>query len=413
MANKPDIIVFSLFRLDSPYTAISVQLAKVWARESRVFYINHPYSHKDLIQMRKDPVLKGKKTQLLSGKTIYEPQEGFGDNFISITPRLTYPINWMSQGGLYNRAWKHNNQILLDTITEIKKKYKVGEYIFFNSLDPYYLGSLPKEMGAQLSVYGCFDDISFDPYTVKHGVRLELDAMKTADVTLCTSVNLLDKFKDHAEHCYLLNNAVDTPTIERIRDTQMPRPAEWEHAKGRIIGYIGNLDHIRIDYQLLKKIALAYPNDTLALIGPINCDLFYEADLDKLPNVIASGSRPYKDLPPYLQHMDVTIIPFLFNKVTASIYPLKINEYLAAGKPVVSTRFSRDIEGFNDHIYLSNGDQSFIELIERAFDENTPELAKKRVEVALDNTWEARVIEFWRIVEIIKNKKANLSFEKA
>ena len=98
---------------------------------------------------------------------------------------------------------------------------------------------------------------------------------------------------------------------------------------------------------------MAYPNHTLLLVGPVNSPEPAQIGLDQLLNVLFVGSRPLHELPPLLQYMDVVLIPFQCNTLTESIYPLKINEYLAAGKAVVSSDFSTDIRSFAPLIYLA------------------------------------------------------------
>ena len=97
--------------------------------------------------------------------------------------------------------------------------------------------------------------------------------------------------------------------------------------------------------------------------------------------------------------MDVVLIPFLKNTLTKSIYPLKINEYLAAGKPVVSTAFSDDIRTFPNLIYLAENEQSFIDQISEALLENNPTWVQQRIDCAASNTWEARIRQLWETVE--------------
>jgi glycosyltransferase involved in cell wall biosynthesis len=103
-------------------------------------------------------------------------------------------------------------------------------------------------------------------------------------------------------------------------------------------------------------------------------------------------------LPAYLQHFDCCIIPYKVNKLTASIYPLKINEYLAAGKPVVSTHFSDDIYTFRDHAFIAETHDQFIRMIDVAIEENNSTKKIARIAAAQANSWEKRVKEFWDIV---------------
>ena len=104
------------------------------------------------------------------------------------------------------------------------------------------------------------------------------------------------------------------------------------------------------------------------------------------------------ELPQYLQHMDCCLIPFLCNTLTRSIYPLKINEYLTGGKPVIATNFSVDINSFKDHIYLANSEEEFVQLIDKALIPQPEEVIKGRIALAESNTWTARIKQFWEIV---------------
>ncbi|MCB0663915.1 MAG: glycosyltransferase, partial [Saprospiraceae bacterium] len=155
-----------------------------------------------------------------------------------------------------------------------------------------------------------------------------------------------------------------------------------------------------------------HPDKTLVLVGPINSKSYYEVGLDKLPNVVSTGPKKIQELPAYLKYMDVCLIPFLCNKLTESIYPLKINEYLAAGRPVISTAFSDDIRTFRNVIYLADSQHEFLTLIDRALEENNPAEIQERLAVAQTNTWEARVQQFWTMVNNHLHQKENKPYEK-
>jgi glycosyltransferase involved in cell wall biosynthesis len=117
-----------------------------------------------------------------------------------------------------------------------------------------------------------------------------------------------------------------------------------------------------------------------------------------MPNVVFAGPRKINELPPYLQYFDCAIIPFRKNTLTNSIYPLKINEYLAAGKPVISTNFSADINSFSDVAYVVNTDDEFLHAIDKAIEEDNDERKQARLKVAEQNTWTVRVKQFWDII---------------
>jgi glycosyltransferase involved in cell wall biosynthesis len=404
-----DIVFFTLFRTDNPYSSISLSMAKELAKTNRVFYVHHPYSLKDLVAglLRGDKMLRKRLPQLLTGRVRYEGLETIPTNFTAVQPPLTLPINWLPKGRVHDFFQKTNNGIVLRSIRKTLKDHDVRNYVHINCYDPFFAGFLPKEMGAALSIYHCIDDISQNPYTAKHGLDLENEAVRNADVTLVTSTKLKKLKQPFSDRVVTFFNAADVAVFQKAISEKYPRPAELEGRAGKVIGFIGNLDELRIDYVLLKKIALAHSDKTLLLVGPVNSEEPRAIGLDKLPNVVFAGSRGLEDLPPLLQYMDVALIPFLCNTLTESIYPLKINEYLSAGKPVVSTSFSDDIRSFADCIYLAENHESFIQLIDKAIFEDNPDLIRSRVETADSNTWEARIRQFWEIVETCTRQAAH------
>ena len=372
-------------------------MAKEMAKTRRVFYVNHPYSLKDIIQGWRsgDPMLRRRLSRLLSGRLGYEMLDSIPHNFVAVQPPATLPINWLPPGRVYNFFQRLNNGIILRAIRKVLRDYEIHNYLYINCYDPFYAGYLPKEMGAQCCIYHCIDDITQNTYTDRHGTALENEACQKADITLVTSTNLHRLKAPFARRIVLYFNAADVAVFEQVLSERYPRPRELAGRTGKVIGFIGNLDELRIDYPLLKKIALVFPDHTLLLVGPVNSPEPKNIGLDVLPNVVFAGSRLLQDLPPLLQHMDCVLIPFLYNTLTKSIYPLKINEYLAAGKPVVSTAFSDDIRTFAEHIYLAEDQAEFLGKIEEALSENDPGCVQRRAEVARSNTWEARIRQLW------------------
>ena len=402
MSYPIDIVFFSLFRTDNPYSSISLSMAKELAKTRRVFYVNHPYSFKDIVEGWRsgDPVLRRRLSRLLSGRVGYELLESIPHNFVAVQPSATLPINWLPPGRVYNFFQRLNNGIILRSIRRLLRDHEVRNYVYINCYDPFYAGYLPKKMGAQCCIYHCIDDITQNAYTDRHGTALENEACRQADITLVTSTNLHRLKAPFARRIVTYFNAADVAVFERVLSERYPRPKELETRTGKVIGFIGNLDELRIDYPLLKKIAMAFPSHTLLLVGPVNSPEPQTIGLDALPNVIFAGSRVLQDLPPLLQHMDCVLIPFLLNTLTKSIYPLKINEYLAAGKPVVSTAFSDDIRTFAEHIYLAEDHAEFLEKIKDALEDDDPGRVQRRVDVARSNTWEARIRQLWNEIGI-------------
>ncbi len=394
-----DIIYFTLFPWDHPYSSVSLSFTREFAKNNRVFYVNPPFTYKDFIKNYSSEAIQSRRGDLLRGKMRYEKIPNVSDNVIAVQPPMIMPINFLPKGSLYDTLHRWDNEIVFKTIQQVVEDYKLDNYIYLNCFNPFVGGVLPVSFKPLLNIYQCIDDMEQEVYTAKHWAKLEEKVIADADIAFVTSRQLRNLKLPFNRNTYVLHNAVDATIFERSISETHPRPAEIAQVTTPIIGFTGNMDASRMDYKLLKSISEAHPDKTLVLVGPINSNEFYELGLDKQPNVITTGSKNINDLPKYLQHFDCTIIPFLCNTLTESIYPLKINEYLFSGKPVISTSFSVDIRSFGDVIYLAKDHADFNNLINQAIVEDNLQRKEARIAVARTNTWEHRVKEFWQVVE--------------
>jgi len=368
-----DIILYTLFPTDNIYSSVSLSMAKEFAKTNRVFYVNKPYSVKDFVSNLNNKKVRERAPKLLTNQIQYETLEKIPQNFVAATPTLSLPINWLPVGKTYDYLHGYNRSVVAAV--------------------------LPKSYGAALNVYQSIDDISQNDYTLKHGLNLENEAIRQADVSLVTSKELWNLKSKISKDTYILNNAVDNSVFKRTLTETFPKPKELAGRDGKVVGFIGNLDELRVNYPLIKKTVLAHPDKTFLFVGPLNNTEYLELGLPDIPNVIFAGGKNLYELPQYLQHMDCCLIPFLCNTLTRSIYPLKINEYLSGGKPVIATNFSEDIQSFKDHIYLADTDEAFVKLIDEALLPQSEKATKDRIAKAESNTWTARISQFWDIMK--------------
>lgn len=399
-AEKRDIVIFSLLRYDGPYSSSSVALAKELSKHHRVFYINHPYSFKDVISewgsqkmLRRIPALLFGRKQYTTWKTANGSAE-----VIMVTPPATLPVNFLPAGRLYNFFQRINDRVFFRCVRRLIKDRQLKDFIYINTYDPYFGLHFPEDIRPSITIYQCVDDMEEASYTNKHGARREKVFMHTYDLTLTTSKELYRLNKAHARNIEYLPNAADPALFCKAYHEVLAQPKEFSGITKKVIGYVGNIEQ-RLDYELVKKIADVHSDKLLFLIGPLSSDEYKAWRLDEVPNIIFTGGKQLEDLPAYLQNIDCAIIPFRCNKLTRSIYPLKINEYLAAGKPVVTTNFSEAIQDFSKVIYLAKDHDEFLSLIDRAIAEDEREKAAERLSVAARNSWTSRVDDFWDIVK--------------
>jgi teichuronic acid biosynthesis glycosyltransferase TuaH len=380
-----DIICFSLSRWDAPISSPAASLAKELSKNNRVFYIEHPYSFKDYVT---------------EGKSYRQYDDG---NVKVVTPPLVYPINFLPEGGLYNWLSCLNNAILLKTLRRVIEENGISEYLFINFFDPFFLRSIPDDIKPVRFIYQCMDDISQEKYTRRHGVRLENEIVSNADVVLCTSRELANIKSAYSRNVHFHPNAADVDLFKTAATQVLNRPQGMYFDGKKIIGFTGSIEY-RTDFALLYETAKYHSDKILYLVGPVIGDEHVKQGLTKLPNVVFAGAKKLRELPAYLQYFDCCIIPYKVNKLTASIYPLKINEYLAAGKPVVATHFSEDIYSFRHHAFISETHDQFIRMIDVAIDGNNVNQKIARMEAAQANSWERRVEEFWNIIAPVCDK---------
>ncbi len=394
-----DVVYHTLFPWENPYSSISRSLACQLARQGhRIWYVNPPYSWRTLWQRRREPLTQKRWKVLRRGHPLEKSIPELPQVKV-LQPPPILPINFLPHGKLYEYLRQYNERIAWNAVYQWLHRHGIRQFLYINCYNPYYLPTLPAAAQACCQVYQCVDDITQDPWTARHGPQLERKAISQADVVWVTSRRLYTLKKPLNPHTYLLPNAVDVDCFAQALAHPLPRPAELQALSGPFIGYTGNLDPYRIDYTLLHEVAQRHPDKQLILVGPINAQREQIAPLRALPNVHFMGPRPIEALPSWLQHFDCTLLPFACNTLTASIYPLKINEYLAAGKAVVSTAFSADICTFEPVIFLAQHPAQFVQLIDRAIaaDKN-PELQQQRLSIARQNSWQARVDQLFDIL---------------
>jgi teichuronic acid biosynthesis glycosyltransferase TuaH len=393
-----DIIFFSLSRYDDPISFVGFSLAKELAKHNRVFFIEQPFTLKDQLTGATPAVAK-RKQYWKGGQHKYLNDPSFPEKLRYVVPPRMLPVNFLAPGKMYDLLSSWNNNRMYDLIRDLKKENQISSYIFINCFNPFYIERFPDDIKPAVNVYYSVDDISQVEYTRKHGARKEIEIIKHADVCFATGLELQRIKALINPKTYYLPNAGDFSLFSKAANEVLKKPVELSGSENRkVIGFTGSVEY-RTDFDLLKKMVGYHKNKLFVVVGPVYANEVSEMGFDQMPNVIFTGARHISELPAYLQYMDVMIIPYRLSVLTKSIYPLKLNEYLGAGKPVVSTIFSDDIKGFSDVVYLAEDHAQFLEMIDMAIGEDSEERKRLRMQFASRNTWAARVEQFWTFLE--------------
>ena len=241
-----------------------------------------------------------------------------------------------------------------------------------------------------LVIYYCIDDFESSSSGARLIRQAEDRLLKAADLVFVTSERLRHRVLEQREQVEVLPFAVDFPRFEKERLANQSKPNELVEIDSPIVGYVGGL-HRWVDQELLVEAARVLPDVEFVFVGPEQCDM---SKLKAQPNIHLLGSRNYDELPRYIKCFDVGLIPYVLSEYALNVYPTKLNEYLAMGLPVVATNLPevrKFNEDFNDVVRIGDGPASFASQIQESLANNTPAQVQRRIEVASQNSWQARL----------------------
>jgi len=244
-------------------------------------------------------------------------------------------------------------------------------------------------LGERATIYFCMDDYGELPNT-SAGMLVPLEelTLRRVDAVVATARRLVERKRPTTGRAHHLPQGVNYEHFATQRDC----PLEMASLPRPILGFAGGVSPC-CDFGLLRSIANALPDASVVLVGPVMVDLGAE----QLPrNVHVFGNRPYAELPAYVQAFDVGLIPYLHNDWTASVDPLKLLEYLAAGIPVVATPIP-EVRKYAPIVRQGDTPDAFIAAVHNALAADESDRAAGR-EIAERNTWSRRAKEFLEIV---------------
>jgi glycosyltransferase involved in cell wall biosynthesis len=273
---------------------------------------------------------------------------------------------------------------------------------------PIVWAMLPTQLGAaralqpRLLVYHAVDDYAANPGVDAAWLRAqESQMLRAADLVFAASPTLAERMRTERADVALLANVADVDLFARAVTESHAEPAALAGLPRPRAVYVGNLAAYRFDFELLRSAARALPDVQFVLIGPIGLgdprNPAGPADaLAQEPNVKFVGAVPQPELPAFLAHCDVALLPLLENPHTVSCMPLKLWEYLAAGLPVVA-RDLPNLRGLADEraIRLYAEPRAFVTAVGKSL-EDAARGREERLALARAHGWPARIAEIRR-----------------
>lgn len=255
-----------------------------------------------------------------------------------------------------------------------------------------------KSIDAELVVYYCIDDFAASSAAIGNIRRTEHRLFRDADLVFVTSEKLRERARGFRDRVALFPFGVNFDRFEAARTSNDDIPGDLKDAPRPVVGYVGGL-HQWVDQDLLAGAARRLPGATFALVGPLQCDV---STLQREPNIRLLGSRSHDQLPGYIKGFDVGIVPYKFSDYTANVYPTKLNEYLAMGIPVVATGLPEILRFNEDHgdvVAVANDVNEWSEQLTRSINRGQDGDATRRIAVAKENSWGARLEAMSDLIE--------------
>jgi len=305
---------------------------------------------------------------------------------------LVLPLPYSRVAGWINR------QVMMRSITRWMRATGFSRPVVWTFLPTPLARDVIARIDPVATVYHCVDEFASSSADARRIVGSEEALFREADLVFVTSEKLRERAARFSQRVHLFPSGVNLEAFGAARESGVPVPGDLARLPRPIAGYVGGI-HQWVDQDLLAATAANLPDTTFALVGPAQVDV---SRLQACPNVHLLGQRPHAEVPAYVQGFDVGLVPYRIADYTANVYPAKMNEYLAMGKPVVATdlpevhRFNRD---HGEIIAVGKTAEGFADAIQQAVTETGSEARIRRIAVAERNGWTHRLADMSALVD--------------
>jgi glycosyltransferase involved in cell wall biosynthesis len=260
--------------------------------------------------------------------------------------------------------------------------------------------SLVDDLENTASVYECVDEFRAARGFVRSTVigAMEDSLLRKVDLTIVTQENLLPRRAAICKNTFCIPNGADTELFRKIALDGSPPPSILKTIPHPRLGFVGHIQYW-IDLKLIRYLAERKPGWSFVLIGPVG-PLAETSAVKGLANVHFLGRQPQSEIPRLLKGIDVCLNPYKSDDVANHASPLKLYEYLAAGKPVVSTDMA-EAHKFSNEVAIAVSREEFLALCVRVLASmpETPATIQRRMNLTDEHSWKNRFREVNRVLE--------------
>jgi glycosyltransferase involved in cell wall biosynthesis len=258
-----------------------------------------------------------------------------------------------------------------------------------------HLGYLIGRLGERLSVYYCIDDYAALPGVDPVAVRtMDEQTTRRADLVFIASDTLLEAKRRLNPATHVSPHGVDLKHFGRSQDDGLQTPADAAALGRPVVGFFGLVERW-IDLDLIDYLAECRPGWTFLLIGRVAVP---EDQVPRRPNIHYLGRRPYEHLPAYGKQFDAAIIPYRLTQQVLHANPIKLREYLAMGKPIVSVS-TPEIDKYADVVEIARSPEEFLSKLDAVLARPlSPAEVRSRMDRVASESWDARLLNVMDVV---------------
>jgi glycosyltransferase involved in cell wall biosynthesis len=245
-------------------------------------------------------------------------------------------------------------------------------------------------------VYDCMDELSQFRFAHPDLPRRERLLLSNADVVFTGGHRLYESKRRYHANVHFFGCGVDVAHFSKARAAATEIPADIARLRAPLFGYFGVIDE-RIDYDLIAKLAAANPDASILMVGPV-----VKVDptaLPQGPNIHWLGQRDYAELPGYVKGFTTCLMPFALNEATEYINPTKTLEYMAAGKPIVSTAVADVVRNFTPVVRVARTAEEFVAMARHVARDPDQALIARGLAMAGAASWESIVAQMRKLIQ--------------
>lgn len=368
-----DLVCFSHLRWDFVYQRPQHLLSR-FAKQRRVFFIE-------------EPVFSDEATKL------------------NITRREDYLFTIVPEISHSDRETENVEEIQRKLIDRLFLEKNIDDFI------AWYYTPMALAFAAHLqptaTIYDCMDELSGFKFAPPELIENEAKLFERADLVFTGGQSLYEAKKSRHKSVHAFPSSIDAEHFKKARNI-IEEPKDQKSIPHPRLGYCGVIDE-RMDIELLAEIAELRPSWQFVMIGPVV--KISDEDLPRRENIHYLGGKDYQDLPNYLAGWDVALMPFALNESTKFISPTKTPEYLAAGKPVVSTPIQDVVRPYGERnlVEIAATAQEFIAACEKVLQEDGEKRTARADEFLAQMSWDQTWSQMAQMIDEVVGQKVKKS----